>query len=86
MVFSATAAAQWIGIGGDAYSENVQSPFVGDIATTRLYSEALSRDEVVLAYQQIKKRSIIGSIDDGFDVGWVLNNFGDNYNTYNHSG
>ncbi len=64
LVFSATAAAQWIGIGGDANTENVQSPFIGDIATTRLYSKAISRDEVVLAYQQIKNRSGLSNVDD----------------------
>ncbi len=64
LVFSATQAAQWIGIGGDANSENVQSPFIGDISTTRLYSKALSRDEVVLAYQQIKNRSGLSNVDD----------------------
>lgn len=65
LVFSSSASAQWIGIGGDAHtSANVQSSFRGDIATTRMYSKALSTDEVFLAYQQLQARTALTKFDD----------------------
>lgn len=65
LVFSSKAGAQWIGIGGDAVDgPNAQSAFNGDVATARLYSKALSRDEIILSGQQIANRVALTKVDD----------------------
>jgi 3',5'-cyclic AMP phosphodiesterase CpdA len=52
-------AYQWIGIGGDTSyddfnNDRVSNPLNGEIAIARLYGKALSRDEIIKLYEDIK--------------------------------
>lgn len=50
------AAAQWIGIGGDAGTGTVvQNPLDGEIVIARIYNKAITRDEAYWLYQEVKK-------------------------------
>ena len=50
--------AQWIAIGGDASSNktSAQFPFDGQVMAARMYSKAVSRDEVYLMYRTFADR------------------------------
>lgn len=65
MRFSATAAAQWFAIGGDASAkEEVQGVFEGEVALFRMYDRAISRDEINALYKQLNSRKDIKVFDD----------------------
>ncbi len=54
--FPADAAAQWIGIGGDANpGGRAQFSLKGDILAARMYSRPVSRDEVYLLYHNLQR-------------------------------
>lgn len=55
--FPSDVKAHWIGIGGDANpSGNAQFSLEGEIGVARMYSKAVSRDEVYWMYKDIKDR------------------------------
>lgn len=65
MRFSATAAAQWFAIGGDASAKDeVQGIFDGEVALFRMYDRAISRDEINALYKQLNSRKDIKVFDD----------------------
>ncbi len=72
--------AQWLAIGADASSDNSfgQAPFDGQVMAARMYSKAVSRDEVYLMYKTFADRyheegedtttAAVAPVADLFDV------------------
>lgn len=64
VVLPSNTAAHWFAIGGDANpSGNAQGSMPGDIVFTRLYSKAVSSDEVYRLHEQIGKRKALQNVD-----------------------
>ncbi len=63
--FPSDERAHWFGIGGDAStSDEAQFAFKGDIAYTRLYDHAVSRDEVFRLFEQTLNRKKLTNVDE----------------------